>query len=377
MRILKFGGTSLATPDHVRAACDIVRDVTASTSVAVVVSAFADTTDQLIALANRATKGVGATKNDMARIAATHTEALAALAPDDTQARVSLNGFFLECENLLQGVGLVAELSAHAHDRIVAMGEAFAATIVAAALRAQGIPAAAFDPAAAIVTAAGGGTGAVDSKQSYERLRAHFLGLGAGAPMQVVMGAIGSDAAGRKTTLGRGGSDLTASLLGAALAAEAVELWTDVDGVMSADPRMVPEAIPLPSLSYVELAELSHFGAKVVHPPCVHPTRHAGIPLFIRNSAHPSRHGTEIRNEPADGESPVKGIASISDVALLRLEGDGMVGIPGIANALVRGVGTGARERDSDQPGVERTLDLFCRGAGAPRCCARGRRRGV
>ena len=155
--------------------------------------------------------------------------------------------------------------------------------------------------------------------------------------MQVVTGFIGATRAGETTTLGRGGSDYTASLLGAILEADRVEIWTDVDGVMSADPRLVPNAFSIPSLTYDELLELSHFGAKVVHAPSVRPVREHGVPLVIRNTLRPAFPGTRISTEIDPSEvRPVRGISSIPHVALLRLEGDGMVGVPGVAERLFR-----------------------------------------
>jgi aspartokinase/homoserine dehydrogenase 1 len=170
----------------------------------------------------------------------------------------------------------------------------------------------------------------------------------------VVTGFIGAAADGTTTTLGRGGSDFTATILGAALDADAIEIWTDVDGVMSADPRLVPQAFALPRLSYTELMELSHFGAKVVHPPAVNPARQSGIPLVIRNTMRPDAPGTIVvpddaaevvaTGEDADAgpPRPVRGISSIHGVTLCRLDGVGMVGVPGIASRLF---GALARER--------------------------------
>ena len=164
-----------------------------------------------------------------------------------------------------------------------------------------------------------------------ERIRGHFASA---SPTQIVTGFIAADAGGDTTTLGRGGSDYTASIIGAALGAECVEIWTDVDGVMSADPRMVPDAFSLSSMSYEELMELSHFGAKVVYPPTLRPARAHAIPIVIRNTFNPSFPGTRVVEENHSNGNPIRGISAVNNVALLRLEGDGMVGVPGIASRL-------------------------------------------
>jgi aspartokinase/homoserine dehydrogenase 1 len=154
-----------------------------------------------------------------------------------------------------------------------------------------------------------------------------------------VTGFIGSTIDGETTTLGRGGSDYTASLVGVALGAERVEIWTDVDGVLSADPRRVEAAFSLPRLSYDELLELSHFGAKVVYPPTVHPARKAAIPLLIKNTLNPSFPGTVVLAEAGSSDAPIRGISSISRVALLRIEGDGMIEVPGTAGRFFKALG--------------------------------------
>jgi aspartokinase/homoserine dehydrogenase 1 len=203
--------------------------------------------------------------------------------------------------------------------------------LVAAALRTAGKPASARDAREIIVTDATFGRARVDFDATMPRVSAALSGL---ADVPVFTGFIGATPAGETTTLGRGGSDYTAAILGAGGRAERVEIWTDVDGVMSADPRLVPTAFSLEHLTYSELMELSHFGAKVVYPPTVHPARQLGIPIVIRNTFNPSFQGTWVVADAPRGRHPVRGISSINDVAMMRLEGDGMVGVPGIAMRL-------------------------------------------
>ena len=204
--------------------------------------------------------------------------------------------------------------------------------LVAAALRQAGVDCELCDIRRLILTDKLFGAATVD-RDATERLLLDQLA--AVDTVQVVPGFIAGTDDGETTTLGRGGSDYSAALIGAALEAERVEIWTDVDGVMSADPRLVPRAFSLPGLSYEELMELSHFGAKVVFPPSVHPARERGVPLFIKNTLNPEFRGTRVLSEgPPDREHPIRGISSINNIALLRLEGDGMIGVPGIAERL-------------------------------------------
>ena len=236
-----------------------------------------------------------------------------------------------ELGQVLHGISLVGECTARTRDSVLSCGERLSAQLVAAALRESGTPTEACDARSLIVTDGEFGNARVDFSATRKRVRDHFAGEDA---TQVVTGFIAADPSGDTTTLGRGGSDYTAAILGAALAVDRIEIWTDVDGVMSADPRLVPGAFSLPSLSYNELMELSHFGAKVVYPPTLHPARTHSIPIFIRNTFNPAFEGTRVIEQIRGNGHQVRGISSVNEVALLRLEGDGMVGVPGIAERL-------------------------------------------
>jgi len=333
MRVLKFGGSSLATPDRVRGVVRLVGEAASMGGVAVVVSAFGGVTDDLLRSARRAAERDEGWRDELAALRERHREAVAELAPEGERAALAaeVDALLDDLGDLLHGVYLLVELTPRSRDSISAYGERLSALVVAAALRAQGVDAWALDARRAIVTDATFGAAQVEIETTYDRLR-RAVEERSGVP--VVTGFIAATAGGQTTTLGRGGSDLTASLLGAALAAEVVELWTDVDGVLSADPRVVADAAVLPELSYAELVELSHFGAKVVHPPSVHPARQAGIPLLIKNTFRPQAPGTRISATAPPGEAPIRGITAIPEIALLRLEGDGMVGVPGISERL-------------------------------------------
>jgi aspartokinase/homoserine dehydrogenase 1 len=353
LRILKFGGTSVGSAERIRALAALIAGRSDRERLVVVVSALAGVTNDLIDTAQRAASGERVDSRIEA-LAERHREAARALARADELAAVlqRLEQWFADLHSLLHGVSLVRDCSARVLDAIVAHGELLAATLVAAALRAAGIPAVMVDARELIVTDDSFGRAAVDRPGTDARMHAYPW---SGDTIPVVTGFIAATVDGTTTTLGRGGSDFTATLLGAILRAEAVEIWTDVDGVMSADPRLVPQAFALPNLSYTELMELSHFGAKVMYPPSVAPAREAFLPLVIRNTFNPSFPGTwvlplerveaetegrttdEVSRVPARvraQRNPVCGISSINQVVLCRLQGAGMVGVSGIATRL-------------------------------------------
>jgi aspartokinase/homoserine dehydrogenase 1 len=328
MKILKFGGSSVARPETIRQVVEIIG--LAGPRAVVVVSALGGVTDDLLEAASRAAEDGESWRETLVTLRTRHRDTAEAVAAD-TDVTADLERLFDELSELLHGVSLLRECSDRTRDRILATGELASSRIVAAALRAAHIPAAAVDARTLIRTDRTFGAARVDADVSYPAIRS---ALADRTEVPVVTGFLGATDRGATTTLGRGGSDFTASLLGAALSAEEIQLWTDVSGVMSCDPRLVPDAFPLPALSYDELMELSHFGAKVVHPPSVHPARAAGIPLAIRNTFEPDAPGTMVTEAAADADQAVRGLASIPEVALLRLEGDGMVGVPGIAERL-------------------------------------------
>jgi len=332
-RVLKFGGTSLTRPDRISEAMRIASGAHREHGVVIVVSAMGHTTDALQRAATTAAQGDEAYQDICKEIGEMHLDAARQLAPQDDLK--SLTDFIetgmRELNELLHGVSLVGECSGRSLDGVLSFGERFSAAIAAASLRQQGVMAEACDARGLIETDRNFGHASVIVKTTYKKLRAHFESHDA---LQVVPGFIGSTPDMETTTLGRGGSDLTAAHLGAALDVEVIELWTDVDGVMSADPSMVPSAFTLPHLRYEELMELAHFGARVVYPPSVHPARSNNIPLVIKNTLNPKFEGTWVGTEGSGDSHTVRGIASLSNICLLRLEGDGMAGVPGIAMRL-------------------------------------------
>jgi len=331
---LKFGGTSLGNSDRVREVASIITAQSEKGPTIAVVSALGHVTDELVAASELAKAGDRRYAAKLEEIRALHLESVKELiSPEDrSDVAKSVDSILAGLEELLQGVSLVRECTARTQDGVLSVGERLSMILVAAALRAQGTDAEACDTTRLIVTDTNFGAASVDLTATRERVEPHFAQA---SSLQVVTGFIAGTAAGETTTLGRGGSDYTATLLGAILDAEAVEIWTDVNGVMSADPRIVQEAFSLESLSYDELMELSHWGAKVMHPAAVQPAREKGLRVLIRNTLNREFEGTEVsEGAPTTQGFPVRGIASINDVSLLRLEGTGLPGSTGTAERL-------------------------------------------
>lgn len=337
MRILKFGGTSVGGADEIRRVVDIVRRAESREATVVVVSALSGVTNGLIEAARAAARGDASYPDAIDALEARHADVARAVVNQDERPALTndIARAFADLRSLLQGASLLRECTPRTLDSIGSLGELLSAPIVAAALRSSGIRSKAVDARELIVTDETFGSARPDFEATSARIRGRLAAWDrAGDGVPVVTGFVAATPNGETTTLGRGGSDYTAAILGAALDATAVEIWTDVDGVMTADPRRVPEAQPIDALTYEELLEVSHFGARVVHPPTVHPARLRGIPLAVRNTFRPDSPGTWIRNDAPAARDGVRSLASISRVALARLEGDGMVGVPGIAERL-------------------------------------------
>jgi aspartokinase/homoserine dehydrogenase 1 len=363
MLVLKFGGSSVGSPAAIGNVINIIRDGGGAVA-AVVVSAFSGVTDGLIAAARLAAGPVtggpvagdgtgeigdgtgpenpnpGAWKLNIRDLRKRHRDTAAhfldktALAAALTELDQTLG----ELTRTLEGVQALGELSAATLDRVMSFGERLSAALLARIFLSQGIGAAYVDTRPLIKTDSAYGRAAIIPGESYRHIR-RALGIpaqrgGAGRPIPVCTGFIGSDSLGHTTTLGRGGSDLSASIIGAALEVEELEIWTDVDGILTADPKLVPNSFLIDTISYVEAMELSHFGAKVIYPPTIRPSLERGIPIRIRNTFNPASPGTRIVQNAPDGEYPIRGISSMSGIALVRVQGSGMVGVAGFSSRL-------------------------------------------
>ena len=237
-----------------------------------------------------------------------------------------------EIEDICNGIFLLKELSERTKDRIVSYGEILSSKIIAAKLNTENIACEWVNSAALIITNSNFGSATVDFAVTDKKIAAHFDA--AQNTLFILPGFIAADATGTATTLGRGGSDYTAAIVAAALNAAVLEIWTDVSGMMTADPRLVSNVRIISEISYQEAMELSHFGAKVIYPPTIQPVRSKGIPTWVKNTFAPADNGTVIQEESTVNGNSIRGISSINSIALLSLEGSGMVGIPGFSKRL-------------------------------------------
>ena len=318
-RVLKFGGTSVTGPERVEVIAAEVRARMAELHPVVVVSAFAKVTDAMTEAARAASSGGGYEPLEE-RLRAEHLGAARALLGAESEVEVELTRRLDQLGRLLRGAALLGECSPRTLDAVLATGEALSSAVIAAALRARGVPALAVDPGEWIVTDHTFGEAAVDLAATEAAVRREAAAAVAAGQVPIVAGFTGATPGGEVTTLGRGGSDTTGAILGVCLPADLVEIWTDVDGVMSADPRVVPEAASLEGMSFAELLELSHWGAKVVHPGAARLLRDRGVPLVIKNAFHPEHPGTVVSAEGgSSGEVPVRALASCTDAAVLQL----------------------------------------------------------
>ncbi len=333
MRILKFGGSSVADGERIKAVTDIIAEAARKDRVAVVLSAMKGVTDLLIGAARKAEAGSDGLKEILETIRTRHFEAVRHLfAPaDQASALTPLAVMCNELEEILHGVELIRECSTRTMDLVMSFGERLSCHLAAGYMTSRGLDATLVDAREIILTDERFGAAAVNFPRSYELIRRK---LAAVPGIVVIPGFVGATDKGVTTTLGRNGSDYTASIIGAGTDAEVIEIWTDVDGVLSADPRIVPDAFVLPAISSEEAMELSYFGAKVIHPYTMVPAVEKDIPILIKNSLNPAAPGTLIASAAEikrEGNLPITGIASIEGISLVNIEGGGMMGIPGFA----------------------------------------------
>ena len=334
MQVLKFGGTSVANAENINKVNAIVQEALAKDRTILVVSALGGVTDALIRAGLLAAAGDESYKEKLQLVEQRHLETVKTLLPLTRQSSV-LSFVKTRCneiEDICNGVFLLSELSDRTRDKIVSYGEWMSSQIIFAGLAALGIDAAWKDSRELIVTDSKFGYAAVDFSVTDPKIRGFFLN--APQPLIVLPGFIASDGNGITTTLGRGGSDYTAAVIAAAVDADVVEIWTDVSGMMTADPRLVTNTKKIPHISYQEAMELSHFGAKVIYPPTIQPVMSRNIPVWIKNTFAPADPGTVIEYATSKNDGSIRGISSIGGIALLSLEGSGMVGIPGFSKRL-------------------------------------------
>jgi len=333
MKILKFGGTSVGTPRNIEKVIEIINPAKKSRpEMAVVVSAFSGVTDALIQVSELAAVGQENYQETLHELELRHLTAVKTLIEIRLQSTVlaQVKSMMNELEDILHGVFLIRELTSKTLDFILSFGERLSAFIIAETLRSRGVQAEYLDARGLVQTNADFGKAKVDFGISYPKVQQYFASHPA---LQIITGFIGATAKKETTTLGRGGSDYTAALFGAALDVAEVEIWTDVDGLMCADPRKVSGAFSIPQMSYEEAMELAHFGARVIHPPTMQPLSEKKIPLRIKNTFNPAFEGTLI-GAKTSARFMITGLSSIDEIALLRIQGSGMIGVVGISQRL-------------------------------------------
>ena len=342
MKVLKFGGSSVAKPERIKGIVEILKKyVKAGEAFTVVFSAFGGVTDSLIDVAKKAENSDVNYLVEFEKLKARHIESAKLLTSGENLKTLLkyIDQNNDDLLNVLKGIYLIREVSARTLDYVVSFGERFSNKIVAHTLVENGIKAEYLDARYVIKTDRNFGSARVDFEET-ESLIAEYYAHHSDA-IQIVTGFIGSVSKSGKnndfgltTTLGRGGSDYTAAILAAGLNASVIEIWTDVDGVLTADPRKVKKAFTIPTMTYAEAMEMSHFGAKVIYPPTLVPALKKKIPLYIKNTFNPDFVGTYISTERNETEHAIQGISSIGNISLLTLSGSGLFGVPGIAGRL-------------------------------------------
>ncbi len=339
MKVMKFGGSSVRDSAHIRNAASIIKTESEKTHVAVVLSAMKGITDKLIHCAELAERGDESFTAAVSAVAeqekATFLELLGEKEAQgkEAEALASLEAMMKSLKEILLGVKLVRECSPRSLDLIMSFGERMNSTVTAAYMRSIGLKAEYVDTRQLILTDSSYGEARVNYTESYRNIRKRINTMDG---IAVITGFTGANEEGVTTTLGRNGSDFTASIIAAATESAVVEIWTDVDGVLSADPGCVQNAYVIPEISYMEASELSYFGAEVIHPYTMIPALDKNIPIVIKNTMNPSAPGTRIAHDIKKHHRPITGIASIKDVALINVEGNGMIGTPGMASKVFR-----------------------------------------
>jgi len=334
MNVLKFGGTSVANAENIKLTVQIIAQKAKQDRLVVVVSALSGVTDLLLSASKKAALKDAEYKEIVAEIEKKHLFAIRELIPvNDQSAMLShVKRIINHLETLLDGCFLLGELSDRTSDTIIGFGELLSSCIIAETLKQHILDAAYKDSREMIKTNNQFGKAIVNFADSNLLIHNYFDTHT--SSVTVIPGFIASSSDGHNTTLGRGGSDYTAAIVAAALNAKQLEIWTDVNGMFTANPRLVKQAHPIETISYQEAMELSHFGAKVLYPPTIQPVLNKNIPILIKNTFEPDAEGTYISATAKESENPVKGISHIDNITLITLEGSGIIGVSGSSKRL-------------------------------------------
>jgi aspartokinase/homoserine dehydrogenase 1 len=334
MKVLKFGGTSVGSVDSIKTVISILENNLANgEQIAVVFSAMGGVTNRLIEIGKMAAAGNTEYIEFLKVVEERHFAVVRGMISVKSQSSTfaAVRGLFNELSDILKGVSWIKELSERTLDLIMSFGERLSTLVITEILKSRGTAAEFCDARNLIHTNATYGMGDVDFEITNRQILEYFAKT---TSLQCVTGFIASTADGVTTTLGRGGSDYTASIIGAALDASVIEIWTDVDGMMTADPRKVANAFTIPSISYAEAMELSHFGAKVIYPPSLQPAFSKNITLKVLNTFNTGFDGTYVQKSAHKKDYAITGISSIDEIALVNIQGSGMIGVAGISGRL-------------------------------------------
>ncbi|MBX2826661.1 MAG: bifunctional aspartate kinase/homoserine dehydrogenase I [Flavobacteriaceae bacterium] len=331
MEVLKFGGTSVANSENIQKVISILEAKSKDKNLIVVVSALGGVTDTLLKAGEKANAKEDDYREVLKQIKDRHLRTANELGLNyDAQER--LQELLNELQTIVQGIYLINEFSDKTRDKVLSFGEVLSSFMIAEALKVK-VPSSQLKDSRELIVTDSQYTQARVQKDTTERNIQTFF-ENSNAKVTIMPGFVSRNEWGDATTLGRGGSDYTAAILAAALEASVLEIWTDVSGMFTANPKWVKQAFPIKTLSYPEAMELSHFGAKVLYPPTIRPVLEQNIPIIIKNTFEPEAEGTFIHKDVQTENGPVKGISHLADIALLTLEGNGMVGIPGISRRL-------------------------------------------
>ena len=334
MKVLKFGGTSVANAQNIQLVINIITEKAKNDKTVVVVSALSGVTDLLINASQKAANKDHNYKSIIEQIKQKHFDTIAELVEgaNQNQLFIKINSQLNQLQTLLDGCFLLGELSQRTADAIASFGELLSSQIISTALQ-QTIPNSNFKDARELIkTNSNFGKALVNFEITNSLIHDYFKDTK--SQVVILPGFIASSEDGNTTTLGRGGSDYSAAIIANGVKATSLEIWTDVNGMFTANPKIVKQAQPILSISYQEAMELSHFGAKVLYPPTIQPVLKANIPIWIKNTFEPQSYGTLISNNSDSNLNPIKGISHIDNIALLTLEGSGMIGVAGSSKRL-------------------------------------------
>ncbi|WP_456420723.1 bifunctional aspartate kinase/homoserine dehydrogenase I [Lutibacter sp.] len=333
MKVLKFGGSSVASSENIYKVIHIIKKSSEKSKIAVIVSAFGGITNLLLEAGELACTNNDLYKEKLEGIEKRHLQIVRELIPISNQSSIlgTVKKMLNKLENILEGVFLINELSNKTADKIVSFGELLSSYIIAEAMKNSNLDVSLKNTQELIFTDENFSNATVKFKETNTAIKYFFKQNK--TKIVILPGFIAATNKGETSTLGRGGSDYTAAIISAATNAEILEIWTDVSGMFTANPKFVKQAFPIKNISYQEAMELSHFGAKVLYPPTIQPVLEKEIPIVIKNTFNPEEDGTLI-TKISSNKNPIKGISHIENMTLITLEGSGMIGIPGISKRL-------------------------------------------